>query len=102
MEITMDSISSLLPKCNIAYTSNVTSAAIDAYCTCIPVISVLNPQTLNMSPLMGFEGVEFASNADELVNAINTIKIGQKNNKKCQDDVFWLDSKLPMWKEILN
>jgi len=102
MEITMDSISSLSPKCNIAYTSNVTSAAIDAYCACIPVISVLNPQTLNMSPLMGFEGVEFASNADELVNAINTIKIGQKNNKKCQDDVFWLDSKLPMWKEILN
>jgi surface carbohydrate biosynthesis protein (TIGR04326 family) len=101
MDVTMDSISSLLPKCNIAYTSNVTSAAIDAYCTNVPVISALNPETLNMSPLMGVEGVEFVRGADELVKAIEKIET-ENNNKKSLDDVFWLDPKLSMWKEILN
>jgi len=102
MEVTMDSISGLLPKCNIAYTSNVTSAAIDAYCANVPVISALNSQTLNMSPLMGVEGVEFVSRADELVKAIEKIETGQKNNRKSPKDVFWLDPKLPMWKNLLN
>ena len=102
MEITMESISTLLLKSNIAFTSNVTSAAIDAYCANVPVISVLNPNTLNMSPLMGVEGVEFVSGADELVKAIEKIETGQKNNRISPKDVFWLDPKLPMWKKILH
>ena len=102
MEVTNDSISGLLPKCNIAYTSNVTSAAIDAYCANVPVISALNSQTLNMSPLLGVEGVEFVSRADELVKAIEKIETGQKNNRKSPKDVFWLDPNLPMWKNLLN
>jgi surface carbohydrate biosynthesis protein (TIGR04326 family) len=101
MEVTMDFISSLLPKCNIAYTSNATSAAIDAYCANVPVISVLNPQTLNMSLLMGFEGVEFASNADELVNAINNIS-ANKFSKIEPENIFWVDQKLSMWKRLLG
>jgi len=102
MEITMDSISNLLPKCSIAYASNVTSAAMDAYCANVPVISALNPDTLNMSPLIGIEGVVFVSEADELVKAIEKIKTEQKNNKKSPEDVFWLDPILPMWKEIFT
>lgn len=102
MEVTMDSISSLLDQCNIVYTSNVTSAAIDAYCANVHVISALNPKTLNMSPLMGVEGVEFVSRVDELVKAIEKIEIEQKNNKKSPEDVFWLDPKLAMWKNLLT
>ena len=101
MHITMDSISNLLNKCDVVYTSSVTSAAIDAYCANVPVISVLNPQTLNMSPLRMVEGVEFINRADELVNAIKNIK-NNNYNKIEPEDVFWLDPKLSMWKNLLN
>jgi len=101
MEITMESISTLLLKSNIAFTSNVTSAAIDAYCANVPVISALNPQTLNMSPLMGVEGVEFVNNASEFVNAVEKLKSVNKNKIK-PEDIFWLNPKLPMWKKILH
>lgn len=101
MDVTMDSIPSLLSKCNIAYTSNVTSAALDAYCANVPVISILNPRTLNMSPLLGVDGVEFVSGAGELINAIVKIKSGEKNNKINSEDIFWLEPKLPMWRNLL-
>mgnify|MGYP003996621461 FL=1 len=97
----MDSISNLLNKCDVVYTSSVTSAAIDAYCANVPVISVLNPQPLNMSPLRMVEGVEFINRADELVNAIKNIK-NNNYNKIEPEDVFWLDPKLSMWKNLLN
>ena len=97
----MESISTLLLKSNIAFTSNVTSAAIDAYCANVPVISALNPQTLNMSPLMGVEGVEFVNNASEFVNAVEKLKSVNKNKIK-PEDIFWLDPSLSRWKEILK
>ena len=100
MDVTMGSISNLLPKCNVAYTSNVTSAAIDAYCTNVPVISVLNPQTLNMSTLMGVDEVCFISTANELLNAIKKIK-KNKYHKIEPEDIFWLDPTLVKWKKLL-
>ncbi len=57
MKISMNSIPTLLKDCDVAYTSNVTSAAIDAYYSNIPVISVLEPGNLNMSPLRGLPNV---------------------------------------------
>lgn len=101
MDVTMDSIPSLLSKCNMAYTSNITSAALDAYCANVPVISILNPRTLNMSPLLGFDGIEFVSGAGELVVAINKIK-NKKYNKIFPEDIFWLDESLPLWKNLLS
>jgi surface carbohydrate biosynthesis protein (TIGR04326 family) len=100
MDVTMDSISSLLTKCNIAYSSNATSAAIDAYCFNLPVISALNPQTLNMSPLMGVKNVQFVKNSDELAKSIEKVMMTKGDNVK-PDNVFWLDSNLCMWKKLL-
>ena len=101
MHITTDSISNLLYKCDVVYTSTLTSAAIDAYCANVPVISALNPQALNLSPLKMVEGVEFISGADELVNAIKNIK-NNNYNKNDPEDIFWLDPKLSRWKNLLN
>jgi surface carbohydrate biosynthesis protein (TIGR04326 family) len=99
MEVTNDSISGLLPKCNIAYTSNVTSAAIEAYCANVPVISALDPQMLNMSPLLGIDGVDFISSPAELVSAINKNKIGIKRIEP--EEIFWLNPTLAKWKKLL-
>ena len=98
MNLTNDSIANLLPQCNIAYTSNVTSAALDAYCANIPVISVLNPETLNMSPLIGINGIKFIRNSEELINSIYQLS---SNPTIKRDNIFWLNSDLPMWKNII-
>jgi surface carbohydrate biosynthesis protein (TIGR04326 family) len=42
----------LLADCDVAFTSNITSAAVDAYCFGVPVVSVLDGNTFNMSPLV--------------------------------------------------
>ena len=99
MNLTNDSMANLLPQCNIAYTSNVTSAALDAYCANIPVISVLNPETLNMSPLIGINGIKFIRNSEELINSIYQLSA---NPTIKRDNIFWLNSDLPMWKNIIN
>jgi len=99
-ELTVEPISKLLSECDVAYTSNVTSASVDAYCAGVPVVSVLDPKTLNLSPLRGCEGVLFASTPEELANAlIFTASIphtaaGQKN-------FFTFDSTLPRWRKLL-
>ncbi len=69
--LTKRPVAALLFECDVALTGATTSAAVDAYCLGVPVISVLNPSTLNLSPLRGREGVSFVSNAQELASALS-------------------------------
>lgn len=100
MEVTMEPVSKLLVCCNVAYTSSVTSAAVDAYCTGVPVVSVLDPNTLNLSPLRGREGVLFASTAEDLASALISAA-STPRLAVCGQDFFTLDSKLPRWRKLL-
>ena len=100
MRVTMDPIEQLLLNCDVAYTSDMTSAAVDAYCSGVPVVSVLDPTLLNLSPLRGCSGVDFASTPEELISAFLRVQlkppIAVHNN-----DFFTLDSELPRWKKLL-
>lgn len=101
MKISMDPLRTLLKKCHVAYTSNLTSAAIDAYCVGLPVISCINPNSLNMSPLRSYGEVDFISTEDELVNALK--KIVSKPRKNIDPtSFFWLDHDLSRWKKLLE
>ena len=91
----------LLTTCDIAYTSSVTSAAIDAYCLDIPVISVKDPTKLNMSPLRGFPEVFYVSTSDELIGVFQSLQIFQSTHSK-KKAVFNLDRTLPQWRKLLN
>jgi len=96
----MEPLSTLLAKCDIAYSSSLTAAAVDAYCAGVPIISVLDPSKLNMSPLIGYEDVTFVSSPEELaavLNKIDDIKEIQEQGK----DYFYLEAKLPRWRELL-
>ena len=96
----IESISTLLYGCDVAYTSSVTSAAVDAYCADVPVVSVLDPNTLNLSPLRGREGVVFASTSEELASAL--ISAASTNHVvKERQDFFTLGSNLPRWRKLL-
>jgi surface carbohydrate biosynthesis protein (TIGR04326 family) len=99
-KVVMEPIDKLLPECDVAYCSAVTSAAVDAYCIGVPVISVLDPSALNLSPLRGFGNVFFVTSPEELSKALASVPsiiLAPKRNKY----YFTIDKNLPRWRKLL-
>jgi surface carbohydrate biosynthesis protein (TIGR04326 family) len=98
IEMTNKPVDFLLDKCDMAYTSNHTSAAVDAHCAGLPVISFLDQNGLNLSPLLGRKGVFFVSNSEELLNALSMSTPCFLNSVR--QNYFTLDNTLPRWKKL--
>ncbi len=102
MEINLstDPIQDMLGDCDVAYTSPVTSAAVDAYCFGVPVITALDSDALNLSPLRNYDDVCFVSTSEELSEALNGIT--SRDVRFCDKiEFFNLDSELTRWKKLL-
>ena len=99
--ITDKPIDKLVDNCVIAYTSSVTSAAVDAYCAGIRVVSMLDPKGLNLSPLRNSRNVQFVSTELELSKVLNDINKINANNPQV-GGYFYLDKNLPRWKALLQ
>lgn len=99
MELAEKPLAELLPECNVAYSSATTSAAVDAYCALKPVVSVLDPQSLNLSPLRGREGVFFASTPQDLAAALVSVA-NIPESSFVRSDFFSHDPQLSGWKSI--
>lgn len=89
-----------LSNCDVAYTSNSTNAAVDAHIMGIPVVSIFDGSTLNLSPLRGREGVLFASTPKELASALISAASAPRLAAEWQN-FFTLDPKLPRWRKLL-
>ena len=100
IHLTMDAIENLLAECDVAYSSSVTSAAVDAYCAGVPIVSMLDPTTLNLSPLRGCTGVLFASTPKALATALQSAAAASGTSCN-QHNFFTIDSKLPRWRKLL-
>jgi surface carbohydrate biosynthesis protein (TIGR04326 family) len=98
-EIADAPLKDLLGNCDVAYTGNVTSAAVDAYGAGIPVISMLDGRSFNLSPLRGLPGVIFVTNPAELAKAI--CRSLEKQAEK-PEVLFCLDRQLPRWQQLLE
>lgn len=98
--LTNDPIEKLLITTDVAYSSAVTTAAVDAYCAGVPVVSMLDPSMLNLSPLLGCDDVTFVASSKDLLNALCKIAIVTKH-KTIRDNFFTLDRGLPRWRSLL-
>jgi len=98
-EISFKPISDLIAISDLVYSSSTTSAAVDAFCVGLPIISILDGKSLNLSPLKNDKTVYFITNSEELAIAINDIKEPKFNHGK---DYFYLDNSLPSWREWLT
>ena len=100
VEIKTNPVSELLPFCNIVYTGSTTSAAVDAVCYGVPVISLLDPVCLNLHPLRSEKCIIFVNSAEELatavLNAKNSIPIIQSSL-----NYFLLDPNFNRWKSLI-
>ena len=101
MIVSNDPIDLLIQQCTLAYTGSITSAAVDAYFSGKPIVTILNPNALNLSPLIGYEGVIFVSKSEELVEAINSDFLKKRIDNQGKD-FFYIDRGLPKWKKILS
>jgi surface carbohydrate biosynthesis protein (TIGR04326 family) len=100
MLVTDQTIDQLIYDCVMVYTSSATSSAVDAYCAGTHVITILDPSTLNLSPLKNCKDVSFVSTPIELadiINVINQTEIEEDQGK----DYFYLDADLPRWSKLL-
>jgi surface carbohydrate biosynthesis protein (TIGR04326 family) len=100
MEIVTNPLSCLLHNCDIAYTSSSTSAAVDAYCFGLNVITVSDPSSLNFSPLLNEDGVVYISTVEEL--KAEFLSYSQITDQKLiSKNFFYLDQSLEKWNKLL-
>lgn len=99
LHMSSTSLAELLADCDVAFTGNITSASVDAYCAGVPVVSVLDGNTFNMSPLRGLKGVVYVTSPDDLAAALNNAK---QRERVLAEPYFCLDKDLPRWQELLG
>jgi surface carbohydrate biosynthesis protein (TIGR04326 family) len=91
----------ILSEFDMAYASNMTSAAVDAYLYGLPVIVMLDDQALNFSPLRGSPTVSFVSTSMEMAIAFDRASTGVIEAPD-REGFFFLDSQMPRWTALLN
>ncbi len=99
LEITVAPLRELLVACDVVFTSNVTSAAVDAYLAGLHVISVLDVNSFNLSPLRGLSSVVYVTGPNELALALQHDK---RKDIPTAKPYFCLDSGLPRWRKLLS
>jgi surface carbohydrate biosynthesis protein (TIGR04326 family) len=101
LQISIQPIAELLADCDVAYSSAVTTAAVDAYSAAVPTVVVLDPNTLNLSPLRGCPRALFASTPQELAQALEAA-CQEGRGAGAATDFFTLDSQVPRWRRLIQ
>ena len=97
LTVVTDPLGRLLLQFDLAYASNMTSAAVDASLAGLPVIVMLDDRELNYSPLRGQAGTRFVSRPDELAQALTEVAPAAAP----MDNFFFLDPALRRWEQVL-
>ena len=100
LQVINESVENLLCQCDIAYSSGVSSAALDAYLFGVPIVMFLDPSILSLSPLRGFVGPFFVSTSQELARSLIYI-VSNKQMESYKPTYFRLDLQLSNWKRLL-
>ena len=92
-------LSELFDLCSIVIAPSASTAALEAYCANKLVVSILEPSTLNFTPLRGVENAMFAKNRNELAKILrSTPKVSLSDRQQ----LFYTDSNLSRWNQALS
>lgn len=101
--IVESSLSDLVNSYDIAYTSNITSASLDAFYSGKQVIILRDPNRFNMSPLRGNPNVKFIASPENLAVEVRLSCMVKVDRTTVVDDqFFYLDEKLPRYRKLLK
>jgi surface carbohydrate biosynthesis protein (TIGR04326 family) len=93
-------LADIMPNFDLAFSSNSSSAGLDALLAGLSVVIFLDDEDFNHSPLRGIEGIRFASTAPELASAIQA---GRRNDSpRPASEFFCVDSRYPRWRGVLK
>ena len=90
----------IMSNFDVAYSCNMTSAAVDAYLGGLPTVVMLDEKELNFSPLRGQTDVHFVSSAEELAKELASAS-SRAPTHVLKNDFFFLDPDMPRWKKLL-
>jgi len=96
LKITNRPLDEIVGMYDIAITSNRTSSALDAYFSGVLVLTILEPNGFNMSPLRDQSGVYFVNSPEELTEALQ-MAFQNTTSQQSNNDFFFLDAELPRW-----
>lgn len=99
-ELTSRPIAELLPDCGLVFSSNTTSASLEALLAGVPVLVFLDDEDFNHSPLRGVKGARFVATAQELAAALSSDE--HRAPMPAIEEFFWLDKGLPRWNRVLG
>lgn len=99
LEVTDSPLAELLSDCDVVFTSNITSAAVDAYCSGLPVVQLLEGLAFNMSPLRGLKGVRYVTTPKELADALIDV---DDCDYGMTESYFFLNEELPRWRKLIS
>ena len=101
LKVVTESLDSILTDYDLVISSNLTSAAVDAYLAGIPLVILLDKFELNYSPLRKQSGVRFIYSDEHLANELSC-NVGEVYKSNINNSLFFLDAELPKWKMILK
>lgn len=100
IKVTNSPIDEIINQCNIVFSCNVTSAALDSYFYDVPIICFHDLSKLNLSPVRGLNNIHFVNSSEEFRELI-TNDIYMISNKK-NFNYFYLDKGFSGWKKLLQ
>ena len=100
IKITNDSINEIVNQCNLAFSCNVTSAALDVYFYDIPVICFHDLSKLNLSPVRDLDNIIFINSSTELRNIISNDIYFKSSDTSF--NYFYIDKSLKRWMNLLQ
>lgn len=98
-ELTDKPLAEIIPNFDLAFSSNSSSAGLDALLAGLSVVIFFDDEDFNHSPLRGIGGVRFASTPQELADALQAGK--RSEFPPAPGNFFWLDGRLPRWRNVL-
>ena len=92
-------LSELFELCSIVIAPSASTGALEAYCANKLVVSILDPSTLNFTPLRGIEDAMFAKDHNELAKILMaTPKVMSRDRQQ----LFFADANLSRWGRALS
>ena len=90
----------IVSKFDVVVAPAATLSVLEAYLNNINIIIFLDKDEINLSPLRDIPEVKLAYDLDTMNKAFSIQKIKNPLNK--EQNLFWFDKNLTLWKKILN
>ena len=100
--VSENALPELLASSDLAFTSNSTTGALEAYCFGIPLICMLPDNYFNLSNLALNDAVSFVATPNEFRKALIALEDSDINHRRVKRDYFCLDKNLSRWRNILG